>query len=480
MKLALGDVTGGQVFRLLYLLAGGDRAYRLMMIDEARAFGALLRLHRRSALLSQDELAERSGLSTHAISGMERGRTRAPHRNSVYRLADALGLAELARAQFVAAAGRRLPSLKAGEGSPAYGRAVPRQLPAAAPGFVGRSEQLAALSRALNEPGRELVTCVIVGAAGIGKTALAAQWAHRNADRFPDGQLFINLRGLDSNGIPADDAVWVLLEALNVPADAVPHTPQARFAMYRSQLAGKRLLVLLDNARDAAQIRPLLPGSPTCRVIVTSRNQLTGLTAIDGAWPLRLDVLTIAEACDLLRQRLGEDRITGGLDARIAHWCDRLPLALSVVAARASAWPPVPLAAIAAELADPARRLDVLQTVGDQVASVRAALASSYDQLDADVARTFRLLGVHSGPGISLAETVEVTGLSHPRALRHLLELAEASLVVSDHADQYRLHGLTRLFAAEMVASMIPDSCQRISLTTLRDHETRADGRVDH
>ncbi|WP_210582867.1 BTAD domain-containing putative transcriptional regulator, partial [Streptomyces sp. GESEQ-4] len=234
-----------------------------------------------------------------------------------------------------------LPSAKTGAL-----RAVPAQLPLDAQGFTGRAEELAQLDGILAtgaERSAAVVISAVSGTAGVGKTALAVHWAHRVADWFPDGQLYVNLRGFDPSGaaVTPDQAVRSFLDGLGVPAPQVPVDLQARVGLYRSLLAGQRVLVVLDNARDADQVRPLLPGSPGCLAVVTSRNRLTGLVAAEGAHPLTLDLLSPAEARDLLAHRLGEDRLAAEPDAvqEIITRCARLPLALAITTARAATNP---------------------------------------------------------------------------------------------------------------------------------------------
>ena len=281
------------------------------MGEDGGAFGSHLRSARRAAGLSQQELAERAGLSVRTIGNMERGASKWPYRDSLHRLADALSLRDEARAEFIAAAGRRLAPDAVPDGTRPGGarqacraRVVAAYLPATLPAFVGRRDQLATLSQVLQQPGGTAVITAIGGTAGVGKTALAVHWAHQVAGESPDGQLYVNLRGFDPSGTPVtpEEAVRVLLDSLDVPATRRPQTIEAQLGMYRSLLAGRRMLVLLDNARDAAQVRPLLPGAPTCRVIVTSRNQLTGLVATAAARPLLLDVLTDREGGALRRR----------------------------------------------------------------------------------------------------------------------------------------------------------------------------------
>ena len=332
--------------------------------DEPPTLGCRLRAYRNTAGMSQQELAERSGLTVRMISNLESGRTRWPFPSSLRRLADALGLSEEARTDFVGAAGRRLsrpaasarlghavapghPACARSERSEASGPVVPKQLPASVAAFAGRRAQLATLSQLMPEPGGSAKVVTISGTAGIGKTALAVHWAHQAAGQFPDGQLFADLCGFGPLQAPAPpgSVVHAFLEALGVSPDQIPVAAEAQFGLYRSLLAGKRILVILDNAHDAAQVRPLLPGSPGCRTIVTSRNQLTGLTAIDAARPLPLDVLSDAEARDLLTHRLGPARMAAEPAAvtRLLRSCACLPLALCIVAARAAMRPDLPL-----------------------------------------------------------------------------------------------------------------------------------------
>jgi len=234
---------------------------------------------------------------------------------------------------------------------------VPRQLPAAVADFTGRASELATLDDILNAaahaPGTVVISA-ISGPAGVGKTALALHWAHQVAGRFPDGQLHVNLRGSDPATAPvtAAEAIRWFLDVLGVPPDRRPLAPDARAALYRSLLAGKRMLILLDNAREEQQVRPLLPASPGSLVIVTSRNSLTGLAATGGARLLSLDVLPRRDAVALLSARIGPDRAAAepSAIAEIAALCGCLPLALGAAAARAAVRPEMPLSALAAEL----------------------------------------------------------------------------------------------------------------------------------
>ncbi|HEU4424800.1 MAG TPA: BTAD domain-containing putative transcriptional regulator, partial [Pilimelia sp.] len=276
-------------------------------------------------------------------------------------------------------------------------RPVPAQLPLDVFGFTGRASelrQLDTLLAAAHEQPTAVVISAIAGTAGVGKTATAVHWAHRVREEFPDGQLYVNLRGFDPTGtpVPPAQAVRGFLDAFDVPASRIPADLDAQIGLYRSLLANRRVLVILDNARDADQVRPLLPGSPGCLVLVTSRNRLAGLVAGEGARSITLDLLTPAEAHALLARRLGADRVAAEPDAaeEIITRCARLPLALAIIAARAATRPRLTLAALAAELSDARHALDVLAD-DDPVTDVRAVFAASYRALSGPAARLFRL-----------------------------------------------------------------------------------------
>ena len=353
---------------------------------------------------------------------------------------------------------------------------VPRQLPAAIPDFTGRGAELARLTEILDSAGDSTPGTVVIsaigGTAGVGKTALALHWAHRVAGRFPDGQLHVNLRGFGPAGAPAtpEEAILNFLVALGVPPDLVPSAPDAQAGLYRSLLGDKRMLVVLDNARDEQQVRSLLPASADSLVIVTSRNQLSGLAAAHGARLLSLDVLSHDEAVALLATRIGADRCAAEPEAtaEIAIECARLPLALAVAAAHASERPRFPLSALATELRNAADRLDALDAA-DPAASVRTVFSWSYDQLATDAARLFRLLGLHPGPDIGVPAAASLGAADQPSTRRHLHALARAHLVTEDAPGRYALHDLLRAYAVDL-ARGDPDEAGRAATDRLLDH----------
>jgi DNA-binding SARP family transcriptional activator/tetratricopeptide (TPR) repeat protein/DNA-binding XRE family transcriptional regulator len=336
-------------------------------------------------------------------------------------------------------------------------RETPGQLPCAVAHFVGRAAELAALNATLSQPAdRTIVISAIAGAAGVGKTALAIHWAHQIAERFPDGQLYVNLRGYDPDQpVPAADALAGFLRALGVPGQDVPPEEDERAARYRSLLAGKRMLVVLDNAGSADQVRPLLPATPACTVVVTSRDALAGLVARDGATRLDLDLLPLEDAVGLLRGLIGA-RVDAAPDAaaELAGQCCRLPLALRVAAELAASQPRVPLAELTSELADLMhKRLDLLAAGGDRRTAVRAVFSWSYQHLGADAAGTFRLLGLHPGPDFEPYAVAALTGKTAERARQILDELARAHLIHIPSPGRYGLHDLLRAYAWELTAA---------------------------
>src|SRR5207249_350048 len=293
---------------------------------------------------------------------------------------------------------------------------VPRQLPATPAQFIDRAAELAKLddlTAQTAEPDGEAQVRAVVGLPGVGKSALATVWAHRAAGHFPDGQLYVNLKGFGPAARPvlSEQAIRGFLQALGVPSAEIPESPDAQAALYRSVLAGKRVLVVLDNARDADQVRPLLPGSGRCAVVVTSRDRLDGLAATVGARLLTLDVMSEAESRELIVRRLGAARAKAEPEAvaDLARLCAGLPLGLAIVAARAAARPGFRLAALSAELGGGDARLDALETA-DTTSSVREVFSWSYRQLSQPAALMFRLLGLHPGPDITVAAAASLGG----------------------------------------------------------------------
>jgi DNA-binding SARP family transcriptional activator/tetratricopeptide (TPR) repeat protein len=375
------------------------------------------------------------------------------------RMADELGLdpgAELQQLRNELLVAQPGPGPETGGDGPGVGMAPARQLPLDVSGFTGRDSELAQLNAVLAAAERPsaVVISALSGTAGVGKTALALHWAHQVCHRFPDGQLYVNLRGFDPGGsaMSPAEAVRGFLDALQLPAERIPAGLEAQASVYRSLLAGRRMLVLLDNARDAEQIRPLLPGTPGCLVVVTSRNQLSGLVAGEGAHPLNLDLLTVADARELLARRLGPDRVGAEPEAvdEIIARCARLPLALTIMAARAAARPTFPLSTLAAGLRE-VGGLDAFSG-GDPATDVRAVFSWSYRSLSAGAARLFRLLSLHPGPDIAAAAAASLAGVAVRQARQLLAELDRAHLIIEPVPGRYTFHDLLRAYAAELVA----------------------------
>ncbi|MGW0872167.1 AfsR/SARP family transcriptional regulator [Streptomyces sp. NPDC002740] len=355
--------------------------------------------------------------------------------------------------------------------APAPAFAPPAQLPSALAVFVGRESQLAQME-GLSQGGTAVVSAV-AGTAGVGKTAFAVHWARQATHRFPDGQLYLNLRGFDPAALPVtpEHALRSLLESLGADPRALPQGADALAARYRTLLAGRRVLVLLDNARDAAQVRPLLPGAPDSLVIVTSRDQLSGLVAVDGALPVHLDVLTVSEARALLARRLGAARVAAepeAVDAIIAR-CARLPLALAVTAARAALRSAFPLTVMADELRDHAGGLTAFGN-GDAAADVRAVFSWSYHALTPDAARLFRLLALHPGPDAALTAAAGLAGLSLPHTRQLLSELLQAHLVAETAPGRYASHDLLRAYATELADAQEPPAELHAARRRMFDH----------
>jgi tetratricopeptide (TPR) repeat protein len=329
---------------------------------------------------------------------------------------------------------------------------VPRQLLGDVRGFVNRSAELGRLDTVLSERGHDVAhLTMIVGTAGVGKTALALRWAHRTQDQFPDGQLYVNLRGYDpGTPITAEQALDRFIRALDVPPARIPADPEAKATLYRSLLANRRVLVVLDNAESVGQVRPLIPGSDGCRVIVTSRNRLAGLMARDGAQRVIVEVLPESESVELISAITADYR---GQDdpadvAELARLCACLPLALRIAAERAATRPWMPLGQLIQDLRDESGLWDALSAEdGEEADGVRAVFAWSYRALPVDAARMFRLLGLHPGPEFGVEAAAELAGVTVPDARRLLDTLCGAHLIEQIGPDRHEFHDLLRAYA---------------------------------
>jgi DNA-binding SARP family transcriptional activator len=454
---------------------------RTPWIDGMRA---TLLAERRSALLRRSELLLRQGRSGEIVADLREAAASDPYDErlaeqlmlALYRCgqrAGALayyqhmrrGLAEQIGVDPGPELQRLHQQILRGEPVPAAGRPrttgpnpVPAQLPHDIPWFTGRATLLAELDDLLApEAGGYGAPAVMIsaieGAAGVGKTALGIRVAHRLSPRFPDGQLYVDLRGYDAQQPPMSPvaALGQFLRALGVAPRSLPVNLDELAALYRSTLAGRRVLVVLDNAATPEQARPLLPGTPAARAIVTSRNQLEGLVVRDGAHRIVLDVLSPGEAAALLTRVIGKRRAAAEPAAagELARLCARLPLALRVAAERVASQPGAPLAPLIAQLADERDRLDALATSDDESAAIRAALSWSYRGLPAAAARAFRLLGLHTGPDISLGAAAALTGTTPGETRRLLAALTRVHLLEENQPDRFSFHDLLRVYAAE-------------------------------
>lgn len=475
----LSDVAGRW---LPDVVVPGIEEERLTALERRAALDLRLGRHQEvaaelAALVAENPLRER------LVSLLMRALLRSGHRTealAVFRrirrhFAEELGIepgADLQRLHQAILAGREEA---AGPAAVTTAPAVPRHLPPDIELFTAREAELAALDRLMPPaagaaPAAQVTApCVITGAGGVGKTTLAVHWAHRARGRFPDGQLYVNLQGFGPTHIarPPAEAVRLFLDALQVPPQLIPATLEARVGLYRSLLAERRMLILLDNALDADQVRPLLPNAPGCLALVTSRAELTGLVAAEGARTLSLGLFPPADSRELLTRRLGVDKVGAEPQAvdDIVSRCAGLPLALAIVAARAHARPAFPLGTLVSGLDD----LDVFDG-GDAATNMRTVFSWSYRALSPAAARLFRLLGLLPAPEISTAAAASLAGTPVRQAHRLLTELTRAHLATERSPGRFGCHDLLRAYAEELTLAHDPESERHEALHRLLDH----------
>lgn len=437
-------------------------------------FAMVVRRHRLAAGFTQEQLAERASLSLRTVGDIERGHTRRPYRRSAELLGAAFGLSDSDLDRFIRYADP-LPPGSPGPGSrvQAAGAAahdqpitVPRQLPLNPPRIVGRSHVLTKLSGLLDgAAATRMVVVAISGISGSGKTALALRYAYREAHRFPDGQLYVDLHGSSSGRrpVPSGTALSGILQSLQVPANGKFVSTDAQAAWYRSVLAGRQMMIILDDARDAMQVRPLLPSAPHCAVVITSRRRLTSLAAREGAHLVNLDVLSDSEAQQLLTGLIGPLRAAREPDAAmmLARCCSGLPLALSIVGARARISSHLTLTALAHRLTDPERAWGILDGGGDPACNVRAAFSSAVDMLSTDARRMLRALAAGPGRHIDAGAAADLAGhdATHPAEL--LDELVLASLLSEDPSGGFTMNGLLQFYLRTLMPGNSKVSEQR-------------------
>jgi DNA-binding SARP family transcriptional activator len=335
---------------------------------------------------------------------------------------------------------------------------VPAQLPADMPHFVGRAAALQRLSDHATPAHPDGATApsvsIVTGCAGIGKTALALRWAHQVADRFGDGQLYVSLRARDTGAaVPPERALTSLLCALGVPTAQVPTDLASASALYRTKVSGRRLVVVLDDACDADQVRPLLPGSSTCAVVVTSRFRLSSLVARDGAWQLSLEPLAASEAHDLIRRVCGDDRVRAEprAVADLASLCGYLPLALRIAATNVSSGRYRTIAEYVTRIVA-GDRLEELQLAGDEGASVAAQFERSYNLLPVPAQQLFRMLAVVPAGGCPTDAVVTLSGTTAIHARHQLHQLIDANLIEQRNG-RVTMLALLRCYAERMLAA---------------------------
>jgi tetratricopeptide (TPR) repeat protein/transcriptional regulator with XRE-family HTH domain len=437
-------------------------------------FAGVLRKLRAEAGLTQEELAGAAGLSPRAISDLERGVVTTPHRDTVRLLADALHLDGPARVQFEASTrGRGVHGRARGSVLAAATRTLPRDVAS----FTGRRQELQELVDAAASAGRVVSIHAIGGMAGIGKTAFAVHAAHRLADRYPGGQIFLPLHGHTPGHqrVGPGDALAVLLLTIGVPAAQIPADLEARMALWRDRVAGRHLLLILDDAADSEQIRPLLPGAGGSLVLVTSRRRLT---ALEDATAISLDTLPPGEAAGLV-VRLA---VRPGLSPadptvrEITGLCGYLPLAIGMLARQLHHHPAWSVAGRAAELAAAVNRLELLAT---ENVSVTAAFDLSYADLTPEQQRLFRRLGLHPGAEVDAYAAAALDGTGLAIARRGLEALYDQYLLTEPAPARYRMHDLLREHARALASRLDPDDDRDQAIGRLLDYYQHAAARAD-
>jgi len=450
-----------------------------------RILGRRLETLRRRQGLTYRDVETRTGMSRSTLQYLFRRRSSAPDYHVLTALVDRLGGSwddewEVLWHQAADAE----PGDDGRTSAPAAAGPVPvvrpAQLPPDVRAFGGRAVELTALDELLLErrSAGALVVAAVSGTAGVGKTALAVHWAHRVHSAFPDGQLYVDLHGYGpEQPLRAVDVLGRMLAAVGVASSELPPDGDQRAGLYRTLLDGRRMLIVLDNAASSEQVRLLLPGSPTCLVLVTSRNSLVRLVAVHGARRIKLNPLPQRDAVALLGTLIGP-RVATEPDAAgaLADRCDRLPLALRVAAELAAARPGIPLSDLVSELADERRRLDLLDVDGDPRSGVRAVLSWSYRHLDGEAARAFRLLGLLPGHDIDTYGIAALVGTDLDTARVLAARLAHASLVHPVGTGRYGMHNLLWSYARLLASESDPQQVQRFAMARLASYQLAAAG----
>ncbi|MEU4446096.1 tetratricopeptide repeat protein [Actinosynnema sp. NPDC050801] len=450
----------------------------------------VLRAERRSGRsVDRADLARRLNISVGSLYAYLKGTT-VPRSPLFERLITALGasgseLGRLSSLRESAELSQRLRRHRStGRAKRGTGRStsIPQQLPSVTDNFVGRRYELAVLDKLLDEASTAAGTVVITaidGTPGVGKTSLAVRWAHQVAEHYPDGQLYVNLRGFDSRALMATtEALHGFLVSLGVASDAIPGEQDAMSALLRTLLADRRVLLLLDNARSDHQVRPLLPAAPSCLVVITSRNRMDGLVVREGARRVLLDVMSKEEARAVLTGLLGVERVEESSRAAddLVELCAALPLALGIAAARVASRPTQSMAALVTELGDVRARLDFLGS-DDPDVDLRSVFHWSYAALPPDGARLFRLLGTHPGPDADEDACTALLGVSTaPR--QELSALVKANLVVERSPGRFGMHDLIRGYAEELADEHDTDERRAVTRRIL-DHYLDAANAAD-